>query len=45
MREADLLVVDGREHGACAKMLLGSAAQHCVHHPPCPMLVVPPQTT
>ncbi|WP_326813991.1 universal stress protein [Streptomyces sp. NBC_01763] len=44
-READLLVVGSRGHGAFAEMLLGSTAQHCVHHAPCPVLVVRPQTT
>ncbi|MEU8836564.1 universal stress protein [Streptomyces sp900116325] len=44
-RKADLLVVGSRGHGAFAEMLLGSTAQHCVHHAPCPVLVVRPQTT
>ncbi|UUN25627.1 universal stress protein [Streptomyces sp. FIT100] len=42
---ADLLVVGSRGHGAFVGMLLGSTAQHCVHHAPCPVLVVRPQTT
>lgn len=40
-RGADLLVVGSRGHGAFAGMLLGSTAQHCVRHAPCPVLVVP----
>ncbi|MET8944967.1 universal stress protein [Streptomyces sp. NPDC004542] len=43
-READLLVVGTRGHGAFAGTLLGSTAQHCVRHAPCPVLVVPPGT-
>lgn len=39
---ADLLVVGSHGHGAFAEMLLGSTAQHCVHHAPCPVPVVRP---
>ncbi|WP_406176222.1 universal stress protein [Streptomyces sp. NBC_00996] len=42
--EADLLVVGSRGHGAFTGMLLGSTAQHCLRHAPCPVLVVPPGT-
>jgi nucleotide-binding universal stress UspA family protein len=38
---AELLVVGSRGHGAFAGMLLGSVSQHCVQHPPCPVVVIP----
>ena len=37
---ADLLVVGSRGHGGFAEMLLGSVGQHCVHHAPCPLLIL-----
>ncbi len=43
-READLLVVGSRGHGAFEEMLLGSTSLHCVHHANCPVLVVRPKT-
>lgn len=39
-RDAQLLVVGSRGHGAFAGMLLGSVSEHCTSHSPCPVVVV-----
>jgi nucleotide-binding universal stress UspA family protein len=39
-KEADLLVVGSRGHGAFTGMLLGSVSEHCAAHAGCPVVVV-----
>lgn len=37
---AELLVVGSRGYGGFAEALLGSVSQHCVHHAPCPVVII-----
>jgi nucleotide-binding universal stress UspA family protein len=37
---ADLLVVGSRGHGGFTEALPGSVSQHCVHHAPCPVVII-----
>jgi nucleotide-binding universal stress UspA family protein len=37
---ADLLVVGCRGHRGLAEAMLGSVGQYCVHHAPCPVVIM-----
>ncbi len=40
-RHAALIVVSAREHHALGGTLLGGVPDHLLHHPPCPVMVLP----
>jgi nucleotide-binding universal stress UspA family protein len=40
-KDGELLVVGTRGHGGVTSLLLGSVSQACVHHAPCPVVIVP----
>jgi nucleotide-binding universal stress UspA family protein len=41
---ADLIVIGKRPHGWIADLVLGEVIGQVVHHPPCPVLLVPTET-
>ena len=40
-RDAELLVVGSRGLGALRSLVTGSVGQACVHHAPCPVVIMP----
>jgi nucleotide-binding universal stress UspA family protein len=44
-RGAQLLVVGSRGLGGFTEALLGSVSQHCVHHAPCPVVIIREQAS
>ena len=39
-QDAELLVVGSRGHGPIVEAIIGSVSSYCVHHAPCPVVVV-----
>jgi len=44
-QNADLLVLGSRGRGGFLGLLLGSVSQQCAQHPPCPVVILPPEGT
>jgi nucleotide-binding universal stress UspA family protein len=42
-RSAELLVLGSRGRGGFVGLLLGSVSQQCAQHPPCPVVILPPE--
>jgi nucleotide-binding universal stress UspA family protein len=39
---AELIVLGSRGRGGFLGLLLGAVSQQCEHHPPCPLVILPP---
>ena len=44
-RDVDLFVLGTHGHGFVSHVLMGSTAERILHHAPCPVLVVPAETS
>jgi nucleotide-binding universal stress UspA family protein len=44
-QNAELLVLGSRGRGGFLGLLLGSVSQQCAQHPPCPVVILPPEET
>jgi nucleotide-binding universal stress UspA family protein len=42
-QSAELLVLGSRGRGGFLGLLLGSVSQQCAQHPPCPVVILPPE--